>query len=122
MQVIDALAAILPAVPDEPVSRPGDPAVACHFRRHQDHVTGQGTIFANQIVKCRHVYTWDDEDVHRSLRAHVFDRNHLGVLVHVPCGDFTADDPTEDARRIRAARASHRFTIAAAGAPVKQLC
>lgn len=120
MQVIDALAAVFAAVPDETITLSVDAAGACHLRGDQDHVSGQRAVIARKIVERGHVRARNDEHVHRSLRVHVLDRDNRGIIVHRSSGDFTGDDPTEDARRIRAARTSHRFTIAAVAASVKR--
>ncbi len=120
MQVIDALAAVFPAVPDEPITLSGDATGASHLGGHHYHMPGERAVCARELVERRDVYARNDEHVHRSLRVHVLDRDDLGIVMHASCGDLTADDPTEDACRVRAARGSHRFTIAAAAASVKR--
>ena len=64
------------------------------------HVPHQLTLRRNQIIQGRHVLARNDEDVGRSLRIDVAERHKLVVFMDDSGGNFTADDPAEQAASI----------------------
>jgi len=74
-----------------------DVALAGDLRRREMASADDFGVRCFGFFQSREVLFGDDENVCRCLRANIFERENVVVLVDLNCGDFTADDAAEKA-------------------------
>ena len=95
MEVIDGLPAIDPIVDDQAVTI-GDALLTGDFRRHPKEMSQQCLVCrGHQFYLCQGLLR-DDQDMNRSLGAHIPKSQAQVILIDDVSGNFPVDDLGED--------------------------
>ena len=72
-----------------------DTILACELLCHLKHVGKKRAVFRNGVVQRRDVKTWADQQVNRSLRPDVLEREDLVVFINLLRRRLACDDPAK---------------------------
>src|SRR5213592_779483 len=82
---------------DDDAKTVGRPLLARQARRHGEDLAQYRLVVQLAIRERINVFLRDDHEMHRGERMDVMEGENLGVLVDFSTGDFSPDDPAEDA-------------------------